>query len=58
MGGSDKASAPVGALAFLGWAVIGWLSKAAGFFTGKFVLAGTIWNALFGLYCLKEAVLD
>lgn len=56
LGGDDKAAAPIGAVIFGSWAVLGWLGKAAGIFTGKYILATTIWNAVFAAYCFKESM--
>jgi len=54
MSGSDKDASAVGAVVLGAWAVIGYAGKSAGYFTGKYMAATTIWNAAMAAYCVKN----
>lgn len=54
LAGSDKDAAATGAVVLGAWAVIGWLGKAAGHFTGTYSASTAVWNALVAAYCVKK----
>ena len=52
--GSEDDAASSGLVLFGTWAVLGWLGKAAGVFTGSYMAAVTIWNAAVAASCYSD----